>query len=168
MCDACGGRFTTFERVQLKELVVIKRSGRRVAFDRDKLMRSIEIALRKRPVEPARIERLVTGIVRHLESTSEGEVTSEAVGERVAAALTGTFLGILGAYGFVNPVTARIKANNAIDIQYFNGISKGLSGFTGGMAPMMAVEMARRCFDPAVQPGADEMEKAIKAMPPTK
>lgn len=107
----------------------------------------------------------VLGIINTMAAIAEGP---EAVGEKVAAALTGTFLGILGAYGFVNPITARIKANNAIDIQYFNGICKGLSGFTGGMAPMMAVEMARRCFDPAVQPGADEMEKAIKAMPATK
>ncbi len=107
----------------------------------------------------------VLGIINTMAAIAEGP---EAVGEKVAAALTGTFLGILGAYGFVNPVTARIKANNAIDIQYFNGICKGLCGFTGGMAPMMAVEMARRCFDPAVQPGSDEMEKAIKAMPATK
>ena len=107
----------------------------------------------------------VLGIINTMAAIAEGP---EAVGEKVAAALTGTFLGILGAYGFVNPITSRIKANNQIDIQYFNGISKGLSGFTGGMAPMMAVEMARRCFDPAVQPGADEMEKAIKAMPATK
>jgi transcriptional repressor NrdR len=66
ICTACGGRFTTFERVQLRELVVVKRSGRRVPFDRDKLERSIEISLRKRPVEPERVERMVSGIVRKL------------------------------------------------------------------------------------------------------
>jgi transcriptional repressor NrdR len=80
VCTDCGGRFTTFERVQLKELMVIKRSGRKVAFDRDKLARSIEIALRKRPIERDRVERLINGIVRELESQSEGEVTSEEIG----------------------------------------------------------------------------------------
>src|ERR1700719_1277144 len=66
-CPDCGGRFTTFERVQLRELMVVKKSGRRVPFDRDKLMRSLEIALRKRPVELDRIERMANGIVRQLE-----------------------------------------------------------------------------------------------------
>ena len=67
VCPDCGGRFTTFERVQLRELLVVKRSGRKVAFDRDKLLRSVEVALRKRPIEPERIERMVSGIVRQLE-----------------------------------------------------------------------------------------------------
>lgn len=107
----------------------------------------------------------VLGIINTMAAIAEGP---EAVGEKVSAALTGTFLGILAAYGFVNPLTARIKHNNQIEIQYFHGISKGLSAFTGGMAPMMAVEMARRCFDAAVQPNADDMEAAIKAMPPSK
>eukprot|EP01037_Dinobryon_pediforme_P040785 gene40785-50145_t len=81
VCSSCGGRFTTFERVQLRELTVIKRSGRRVAFDRDKLMRSVEVALRKRAVDPERVERMVSGIVRQLESLGEPEVTSEQIGE---------------------------------------------------------------------------------------
>jgi transcriptional repressor NrdR len=89
VCPDCGGRFTTFERVQLRELTVVKRSGRRVAFDRDKLQRSVEVALRKRPVEPERIERLVNGIVRQLESLGDGEVTSEQVGELVMDGLKG-------------------------------------------------------------------------------
>src|SRR6185437_2580507 len=72
-CPDCGGKFTTFERVQLRQLTVAKRSGRRVGFDRDKLMRSVEIALRKRPVEAGRVERLVNGIVRQLESQGESE-----------------------------------------------------------------------------------------------
>jgi len=80
VCPDCGGRFTTFERVQLRELVVVKRSGRRVPFDRDKLQRSVEVAIRKRPVEPERVERMLNGIVRQLESLGEGEVTSEQVG----------------------------------------------------------------------------------------
>ena len=83
VCLACNFRFTTFERVQLRELVVIKRNGRRVPFDRDKLMRSVSIALRKRPVEPERIEQEVSKIVRELESLGESEVTSETIGETV-------------------------------------------------------------------------------------
>ena len=89
ICPDCGGRFTTFERVQLRELIVVKRSGRKVPFDRDKLQRSVETALRKRPVEAERIERLVSGITRRLESTGEAEVTSEAIGEAVMEGLKG-------------------------------------------------------------------------------
>lgn len=83
VCLTCNFRFTTFERVQLRELIVIKRNGRRVPFDRDKLARSLSIALRKRPVEPERIEELVSKIVRELESLGESEVSSETVGETV-------------------------------------------------------------------------------------
>jgi transcriptional repressor NrdR len=89
VCPDCGGRFTTFERVQLRELTVIKRAGRRVAFDRDKLSRSVEIALRKRPVEPDRVERMVSGIVRQLESMGESEIPSSAIGQLVMEALRG-------------------------------------------------------------------------------
>lgn len=87
VCPDCGGRFTTFERVQLRDLVVIKRSGRKVPFDRDKLMRSFDMALRKRNVEPDRVERAVSGIVRQLESTGESEVPSDEVGKLVMEAL---------------------------------------------------------------------------------
>ena len=83
VCPDCGGRFTTFERVQLRELTVVKRSGRRVPFDRDKLVRSLQISLRKRPVEPERLEKMVSTIVRELESGGESEVSSEAIGEIV-------------------------------------------------------------------------------------
>jgi transcriptional repressor NrdR len=83
VCLACNFRFTTFERVQLRELVVIKRNGRRAPFDRDKLLRSVQIALRKRPVEPARIDEVVSKIVRELESLGESEITSETIGEMV-------------------------------------------------------------------------------------
>ena len=89
VCPDCAGRFTTFERVQLREVVVLKRSGKRVPFDRDKLQRSIDVALRKRAVDPERIERLVSGITRQLESAGEPEVTSEAIGELVMAGLKG-------------------------------------------------------------------------------
>ena len=83
VCLTCNFRFTTFERVQLRELVVIKRNGRRVPFDRDKLIRSLSIALRKRPVEPERVEEMVSKIVRELESIGESEIASEIVGEAV-------------------------------------------------------------------------------------
>jgi transcriptional repressor NrdR len=86
-CPACGGRFTTFERVQLRELVIVKKSGKRELFERDKLARSIEIACRKRPVEPERIERLVNGVVRRLESLGESEIDADVVGEMVMEAL---------------------------------------------------------------------------------
>lgn len=88
-CPDCGGRFTTFERVQLRELVVVKRSGRKVVFDRDKLQRSVFIALRKRPIEEERVERMISGIVRQLENVSEGEVGSQQIGELVIEALRG-------------------------------------------------------------------------------
>ncbi|MEQ1864065.1 MAG: transcriptional regulator NrdR [Micropepsaceae bacterium] len=88
VCPACGARFTTFERVQLRDLVVIKKSGRRLPFDRDKLMRSIQHAIRKRPVEPERVERMVNGIVRRLESSGETEIPSTTIGELVMQGLS--------------------------------------------------------------------------------
>ncbi len=86
-CPKCGGRFTTYERVQLRELMVIKRSGRRVPFDRDKLARSVHIALRKRDVDPEQVEQMISGIVRRLESRGEPEVRSEVIGEMVMEGL---------------------------------------------------------------------------------
>lgn len=83
VCLTCNFRFTTFERVQLRELTVIKRNGRRAPFDRDKLMRSVQVALRKRPVDPELIEKAVSKIVRELESSGESEVSSETIGEAV-------------------------------------------------------------------------------------
>src|SRR6478609_4334794 len=87
LCPECSGRFTTFERVQLRELTIVKRSGRRTPFERDELMRSIAIALRNRPVDPERVEKLVSGIVRQLESMGETEIPSHAVGELIMKAL---------------------------------------------------------------------------------
>ncbi len=87
-CPACGSRFTTFERVQLRELVVVKKGGVKEPFDRDKVMRSIAIAVRKRPVEPERVERVVNGIVRRLESLGETEIPSTVIGEMVMDALS--------------------------------------------------------------------------------
>jgi transcriptional repressor NrdR len=89
ICSDCSGRFTTFERVQLRELTVVKRSGRRVPFDRDKLMRSIQVALRKRPVDPERVERMVSGIVRRLENMGEGDIKSQTIGRLVMEGLKG-------------------------------------------------------------------------------
>jgi transcriptional repressor NrdR len=89
ICPDCDGKFTTYERVQLREMVVVKRSGRKVAFERDKLHKSIEVAVRKRPVEPERIERLVSGLVRRLESSGETEIASTIIGEMVMDALRG-------------------------------------------------------------------------------
>ena len=82
-CSSCGQRFTTIERVQLRELTVVKSDGRRVPFDRDKLARSIRIALRKRPVQEEQIERMLNGIVRVLEAAGDSDVTSRQVGELV-------------------------------------------------------------------------------------
>jgi transcriptional repressor NrdR len=86
-CPDCGGRFTTFERVQLRELAVLKRSGRRTPFDRDKLARSVQVALRKRPVDQDRIERMISGVVRQLESLGDSEIKSEQIGELVMEGL---------------------------------------------------------------------------------
>ena len=82
-CTSCGGRFTTFERVQLRELVVVKKSGRRLPFDREKLERSVRTALRKRPVEDERVAQMVSGVVRQLESEGESEVTTAQIGAQV-------------------------------------------------------------------------------------
>lgn len=87
ICQDCGGRFTTFERIQLRELTIVKNSGRKVPFDRDKLMRSVQIALRKRPVEAERIERMVSGIVRRLENLGEAEIPAKVIGELVMEGL---------------------------------------------------------------------------------
>lgn len=86
-CTVCGGRFTTFERIQLRELIVVKRSGKREPFDRDKLLRSVSIAARKRAIDEEVLERMVSGIVRQLESAGDGEVPASRIGELVMEAL---------------------------------------------------------------------------------
>ena len=87
VCPDCAGRFTTFERVQLRELTVLKKSGRRAPFDREKLARSVQIALRKRPVDSERVDRMINGLVRQLESAGEAEVASDTIGELVMQGL---------------------------------------------------------------------------------
>ena len=86
-CPACGSRFTTFERVQLRELVVVKKNGQRTPFDRDKVLRSIMIAVRKRPIGEERVERIVNSITRRLESSGETEIPSSQIGQLVMEAL---------------------------------------------------------------------------------
>ena len=87
-CPQCGARFTTFERVQLRDLMVKKRDGKKVEFDRDKLARSVIIAFRKRPVDSERIEKMITGIVRRLESSGDSEILSSDIGEMVMDTLS--------------------------------------------------------------------------------
>jgi transcriptional repressor NrdR len=86
-CPQCSGRFTTFERVQLRELMILKRNGRRTPFDRDKLERSLNVALRKRPVQSEQVEQLVSRITRQLESLGETEIPSSVVGDFIMKAL---------------------------------------------------------------------------------
>ena len=87
VCLTCNFRFTTFERVQLRELTVVKKNGQREPFDRDKLARSIYIALRKRPVEPERVERVINSLVRQLESSGESDIPSDVIGGLVMESL---------------------------------------------------------------------------------
>lgn len=88
LCNSCGARFTTFERVQLRELTVVKKTGRRAPFDREKMMRSVLIALQKRPVTSEQIEQMISGIVRQLESLGNSEITSIKIGELVMDSLS--------------------------------------------------------------------------------
>ena len=89
MCGSCGGRFTTFERVQLRELTVVKKNGRRTGFDRDKLARSVMIAMQKRNVSPEKIEQMISGVVRQLESSGNSDITSDQIGALVMEGLAG-------------------------------------------------------------------------------
>ena len=89
LCGKCAGRFTTFERVQLRELTVIKKTGRRTPFDRDKMARSVMIAMQKRPVDPERIEQMISGVVRQLESSGNSDISSDQIGEMVMEGLAG-------------------------------------------------------------------------------
>lgn len=107
----------------------------------------------------------VLGIINTMSAIAEGP---EKVGERVAAALTGTLLGIFVAYGFVNPLANRVKFNNSGDEQFLKCIMQAVAGFAKGLAPMTAVEVARRGLDSNVQPGASELEATLKAMAPAK
>jgi chemotaxis protein MotA len=107
----------------------------------------------------------VLGIINTMAAISDGP---EKVGERVAAALTGTFLGIFFAYGFVNPLANRIKFNNSSELLCLRCIMQAVAGFAKGLAPLTAVEIARRSLDSSVQPGAVQLEVALKALPAVK
>ena len=126
-CPACAGRFTTFERVQLRELTLVKKSGKREPFDRDKLARSIEIACRKRPVEPESIERLVNGVVRQLESLGEAEIEADVVGELVMAALQA-----LDPVAYIRFASVYRDFREAKDFETFvGGLSEAVNGVKG-------------------------------------
>lgn len=148
ICPDCGGRFTTHERVQLRELTVVKRSGRKVPFDRDKLLSSVVIALRKRPVEREKMERMVSGIVRQLESRGEQEVTSVDIGEAVMDALRG-----LDPVGYVRFASVYRDFREAADFE-------GVLG-----------EIARDAVPPPAEPWLEEertrlaKEAAAKSVP---
>lgn len=103
----------------------------------------------------------VLGIIHTMAIVDQG---AGMVGKSVAAALTGTLMGVLGAYGFVNPTAAKIKANNNLEAQYYLCLTKGLCGFAQGMAPLMAVEVSRRCLDHTLTPSADQLEEILKSV----
>ena len=103
----------------------------------------------------------VLGIINTMSSIADGP---EVVGEKVAAALTGTLLGIFVAYGFVNPLAGRIRSNNASEMLYLNCIMHAVAGFAKGLAPLTAIEVSRRSLDSSVQPGAEELETAVKGL----
>ncbi|MEO7598416.1 MAG: motility-associated protein [Opitutus sp.] len=103
----------------------------------------------------------VLGIINTMSAIAEGP---EAVGEKVAAALTGTLLGIFCAYGFVNPLASRIRSNNASDMQFLNCIMHAVASFAKGLAPLTSIEVARRSLDSNVQPDAEELETAVKSI----
>jgi transcriptional repressor NrdR len=119
-CPSCGQRFTTIERVQLRELTVVKADDRRVAFDRDKLARSVRIALRKRPVDEDRIERIVNGIVRQLEASGETEIKSHAIGELVMETLKA-----VDAVAYVRFASVYRDFREAADFEAFLGSMDG-------------------------------------------
>jgi transcriptional repressor NrdR len=136
VCPDCGWRFTTFERVQLREITIIKRSGRRVPFDRDKLARSIEVAMRKRPVDPDRVERLISDIVRQLEGMGESELPSSVIGGLVMEALRG-----LDAVAYVRFASVYRDFREAADFQEVLGEiasapKVAIAGSEGGLAPV--------------------------------
>lgn len=145
VCPDCGGRFTTFERVQLRDLIVVKRSGRKVPFARDKLLASVNIAIRKRPIDPERVERMVSGIVRQLESSGETEIPSQAIGELVMEALRG-----------LDPVAYVRFASVYRDFREASDFAEVLGEIArapeGGAAGKLAADDAADWRDPVTQP----------------
>jgi len=115
-CMSCGARFTTFERVQLRELTVVKKDGQRSPFEREKLERSVTIATRKRPVDPDHVNRMINGIVRQLESSGEQEVSSDKIGELVMEGLA-----ILDSVAYVRFASVYREFREAKDFEEFIG-----------------------------------------------
>ena len=115
-CSNCGARFTTFERVQLRDLIVIKRDNKKVDFDRDKLARSIMISFRKRPIDNDRIEKMITGIVRRLETSGENEIASSKIGEMVMDALA-----VIDQVAYVRFASVHRNFREARDFEKFIG-----------------------------------------------
>ena len=113
-CPNCGARFTTFERVHLRDLTVLKSTGQRETFDRDKLVRSMTTALRKRPVDPERVERVINGIVRRLESSGESEIPTKTIGEMIMDALS-----ILDSVAYVRFASVYRNFREARDFEAF-------------------------------------------------
>ncbi|MEJ7926673.1 transcriptional regulator NrdR [Sphingobium sp. AN641] len=122
-CEACAARFTTFERIQLRDIWVAKSEGRRQAFDRDKLARSIDIACRKRPIEPARIEKLISGIQRQLETSGDSEIPARAIGEMVMEGLKG-----LDSVAYIRFASVYKDFTDAKDFEDFAGSVKAVGG----------------------------------------
>ena len=115
-CTNCGARFTTFERVQLRELIVVKSNGQREPFEREKLLRSMQVSLRKRPVDSERLERVVNGIVRRLESSGESEIPTSVIGEAVMDAL-----GTLDKVAYIRFASVYRNFREAKDFETFVG-----------------------------------------------
>jgi transcriptional repressor NrdR len=122
-CEDCGARFTTFERIQLRELTVVKSEGRRETFERDKLDRSVAIACRKRPIDQTRIDRLVTGIQRQLETLGEPEIPSARIGEMVMEGLKG-----LDSVAYIRFASVYKDFAEAKDFEEFAGAVKDVGG----------------------------------------
>jgi len=122
-CEGCGARFTTFERIQLREIAVVKTGGASEPFDRDKLARSIEIACRKRAIEPVRIERLVSGIQRQLETSGESEVATTRIGELAMEGLKG-----LDSVAYIRFASVYRDFTEARDFEEFAGSVREVGG----------------------------------------
>lgn len=122
-CEGCGARFTTFERIQLRELTVVKSEGRREPFEREKLERSVAIACRKRPIEPSRIDRLVSGIQRQLETSGESEVGASTIGAMVMDGLRG-----LDSVAYIRFASVYKDFTEARDFEEFAGTVKEVGG----------------------------------------
>jgi len=122
-CEACAARFTTFERIQLREVWVVKSEGRREPFERDKLARSIGLACRKRPIEPGRIEKLVSGIQRQLETAGDTEVDAKHIGELVMQGLKG-----LDSVAYIRFASVYKDFGEAKDFEDFAGSVREVGG----------------------------------------